>query len=242
MSELSAMEIARRLVAVELLKVRVGEVGDGLRGQLGALEGGSKLTVTLPDPERPDKPIKCGQVSKAADTVTAVIGDRPAWEAWVRENYPHNVLTRPGRTNKRGLVAESFNAMEEGLRAAIDENQALSREDPWSPPRRGATLIMEALWAAGFTVVPIEAEDPKEEISGPWEVAVLECSREHGSPVAPDGAIPDGVRMGSNPGTLSVSKSILVNNPELAKRFMGTFDLAVLAGSARTEIESNVGS
>jgi hypothetical protein len=193
---LVAMETAALTILAEAVKAEL----DKRRVEVADWPQGAREIVHLPNEDDPNLPIKVAEIRCDGGQKVAAVQDRVAWLAWCQENSPHNVAqTAEGRTEWR-LDDESTQALAHaGEIARFAPTNAL---DPWAPPdpELVAREMLDALEAAGYTLTPVQTIPAETVVLPGWEDATLKASQKEGTPVCPDGQIPDGIHVSTSPG------------------------------------------
>lgn len=215
---------ARELLLLRLLRDRVGDETEDRRAEVEQWSVGSKQVINLPNPDNPNRPHKVGEVRLDKGATVAVVRDRPAWEAWARENSPHNVVVQPaGYLVSDVPTPDQSEALTAALKAA--EGQA----GRFSPDYPGA--MWRALRDAGWTLSLAEEHPERTVVLPGYETGTLTLSKESGSPVTPEGLIPDGIDVTNAPGKAYITAT---KNPALAAAFVAEM-------RDETAIESRLG-
>lgn len=203
-------QTARELLLLRLLRDKVNDETEDRRAEVEGWSVGSKQVINLPNPDRPNRPHKVGEVRLDKGATVAVVRDRKAWEAWARENSPHNVVIQPaGYTVNDVPSTDEADALSAALKAA--ESQAAR----FAPDYPGA--MWRALRDAGWTLSRAEELPERTVVLPAWETLVLNTSKEAGEPVTPDGQIPAGIEVSSAPGKAYITAT---KNPVLAAQFV----------------------
>ncbi len=216
--------ISRNLLALTIIAGRIKARADDLRELVASWEAGTKNPATLPDPGNPLRPYQVGEVRCDRGNTTAFVSDAPAFEAWVRENSPHNVVVEAEHDD---APTEPSPAVLEELQAAFDE---ATRRASGPFPEVAAEVLWRCLRAARLQLVPVEVVPERVYVQAGYVNAVLQLSKEERERAAPGGLIPAGVTV-----TAGDRKAVVVPVKDRAVQdgFLGTFDrdaLVELAG------------
>lgn len=190
-----AMETAALTMLADAVKAEL----DKRRAEVAEWPQGAREIVHLPNPDDPNLPVKVAEVRCDGGQKVAVVRDRAAWLAWCEHNSAHNVATTAGGRSAWKLDGPSAEALVEAHNAAT---HAVAKDDPWTTPDpvTTAAAMLQALEAAGYTLDPVTVIEPETVVLAGWEDATLKASQAAGSPVCPDGQIPDGIHVDTSPG------------------------------------------
>lgn len=182
-----AVELAEELALLTMLQDRVKAEIAARRETISATwTGGMSVPVTLPNPDAPARPVKVATIRADGGGGLARISDRPAWEAWCRDNVRHNVTDQPASRLSWALEPRSRSAIAWALVAAGEESARGFSADP-------VAMFLEALEGEGYTLTRSDPIPARTVIAPAWETGTLEATQRTGMPCTPDGQIPDGV-------------------------------------------------
>lgn len=215
--------VSRELLALTIVGSRIKARADALREVVAGWEAGTKNPATLPDPGNPLRPYEVGEVRCDRGNTSAFISDQPAFEAWVRENSPHNVMVEAEHDNAPDRPDQATLAQ---LAAAFAE---AARRAAGPFPEDPAEVLWRCLRTAGLHVVPVEVVPERVYVQAGYVNAVLQMSKDEREPAAPGGLIPAGVTV-----TAGDRKAVVVPVKDRAVQdgFLGTFDRATLVALA----------
>jgi len=116
------------------------------------------------------------------------VRDRALWEAWARDNSPHNVIVQPS-----GYLVNDVPTTEEAEALATALKAAESQAARFAPDYPGA--MWRALRDAGWTLTRAVEQPERTVVLPAYETYTLQLSKEAGEPVTPEGLIPAGIEV-----------------------------------------------
>jgi hypothetical protein len=88
-------EVAHKLTALAMLSLAVDAQDKALRKHVRNWAVGTKIVLTLPNPDQPEVPYKVGEVRCDDGSVVPIISDADAFAQWVKENAREHAVVEP---------------------------------------------------------------------------------------------------------------------------------------------------
>lgn len=165
--------LARELELLRMLKDHVDEEIDArrLRLQRNATVGW-KHHAELPNPADPSKPLRAAETRIDNGHVTAKVTNPVTFLAWVRREFPGEVVTRESSDN----TAPAWRERDEAIGTAV---YAATRAS--GPFDDLVGMFLASLQAGGYTVAQLVTTTPEPEVHPQFEGKVLAVCKENGA-------------------------------------------------------------